>query len=408
MTGQVALAAPSTYGHAVPYAEFARLRREAPVSWVEEPERLRHSSAGLVRERGPGYWAVTTHAAVNTVSREPGIFSSGERGAFLVDPRTRADLEFTRQLLINMDAPQHTRIRRVVSSVFTPRAVSRLRDSIAAHAATVVADVRARGTFDAVTDLAAELPLLVLADLLGVPREDRHLFYRWSNNLVGFDDPEYGGADVDAYRRTFFEAFQYALRIADDRRNHPRDDLASRLAVAGGLTDRQFCQFWLLLIVAGNETTRHLIGGSLRALVEHRAQRDRLIAEPGLLGTAVDELVRYVSPVMQFRRTATKDVELAGAHIRAGDKVVLYYVSANRDETVFDDPDRLDLARTPNPHLAFGIGSHFCLGAHLARLELTLLLEALGPHLATLQQTGPVVRLESAFVNGAKSMPCRI
>jgi cytochrome P450 len=406
------IAHPATYAAGVPHAEFARRRREEPVGWVPEPLLWRHSSGRRIAERGTGFWAVTTHEAVRSVSRRAEEFSSAEKGAFLVDPRSPADLRQTRQLLINMDAPHHVRTRKLVSPVFTPRAVTRLTENVTAHATALVRRVARAGEFDAVGDLAAELPLLVLADLLGMPREDRHLLYRWSNHLVGFDDPEFGGGDVDAYRRTFAEAFQYALQVAADRRKHPTTDLVSRLAnaeLAGErLSDREFCSFWLLLVVAGNETTRHLIAGSLQALVAHPAERDRLVSGTVPMLSAVEELVRWVTPIMQFRRTATRDTDLCGQHIRRGDKVVIYYTSANRDAAVFTDPQRLDLGRAVNPHLAFGIGPHFCLGAHLARFELAALLTAIRPYLAGLAPTGPVTRLESNFVNGAKSMPVRI
>ncbi|MFF5207121.1 cytochrome P450 [Streptosporangium sp. NPDC000396] len=410
--GSPDIAHPATYAAGVPHEEFARRRRTEPVAWVPEPPLWRHSSGGRIAERGTGFWAVTTHEAVLSVSRRAEEFSSGAKGAFLADPRTPADLKQARQLLVNMDAPQHLRIRRLVTSVFTPRAVRALADGVAAHAAALVSQVVRAGRFDVVTDLACELPLLVLSDLLGMPREDRHLLYRWSNHLVGFDDPEYGGGDVDAYRRTFAEAFQYALKLAMQRRENPTGDLISLLANAEvdgrRLSDREFCNFWLLLVVAGNETTRHLISGSLEALAAHPAERDRLVSGAVALPAAVEELLRWVTPIMQFRRTAVRDTELCGRRISAGDKVVVYYVSANRDAAVFADPERLDLSRDPNPHLAFGTGPHFCLGAHLARLELTALLTAMRPHLAAFEPAGPVVRLESNFVNGIKSMPARI
>ncbi|MCI4066473.1 cytochrome P450 [Micromonospora sp. R77] len=403
------VAHPATYGVAVPHAEFTRRRRAEPVGWVEEPALWRHSAAGRIQQRGTGFWAVTTHDAVVEASRQPEVFSSGQRGAFLNDPRTPADLELMRQLLVNMDDPQHTRIRRVATSVFTPRAIRSLADGVQTHVRDLVAAVRARESFDVVTDLAAELPLLVLSDLLGLPRADRHLLYGWSNNLVGFDDPEYGGGDLDAYRRTFVEAFQYALAVADERRADPRDDLISLLANAEvdgrRLRDREFCQFWLLLVVAGNETTRHLLSGALHLLLHDPAVAQQFATAPA--ETAVDEFLRVITPIMQFRRTATRDVHLAGADIRAGDKVVLFYVSANRDERVFAEPQRVDLFRRPNPHLSFGIGPHFCLGSHLARMEAAALLSALRPHLPALRPDGEVVRLESNFVNGMKSMPVR-
>lgn len=403
------IAHPATYARAVPHAEFERRRREEPVGWVPEPALWRHSSAGRIQQRGSGFWAVTTHEAVMEVSRQPEVFSSARRGAFLHDPRTPADLDFMRQLLVNMDAPQHVRIRRIVTSVFTPRAVRSLADTVTRHARELVDAVLQRDTFDAVTDLAAELPLLVLADLLGLPRGDRHLLYRWSNNLVGFDDPEYGGGDVEVYRQTFAEAFQYALAVAVRRRAAPRDDLISLLATAEvdgrRLTDREFCQFWMLLVVAGNETTRHLISGALQLLLHDEALRRRWLGGPLPTATAVDEFLRVVTPIMQFRRTATRDTTLAGTKIAEGDKVVMFYVSANRDAEIFADPHRVDLERTPNPHLSFGMGPHFCLGAHLARMETAALLDAVAPHLPRLATTGPVVRLESNFVNGIKVMP---
>lgn len=410
--GRPNIAHPATYAAGVPHGEFARRRRDAPVSWVDEPLLIRHSAAGQISQRGSGYWAVTTHAAVLAASRRTEDFSSAAKGAFIVDPRTPADLRQTRQLLISMDEPQHVLIRKLVTSVFTPRSVKQMADSIVVHAERLVDKVTGMGEFDVVLDLARELPLLVLCDLLGVPERDRHLLYGWSNHLVGFEDPEYGGGDIDVYRNTFVEAFAYALDLAAQRRANPTDDLVSRLAHAEvdgrRLSDREFCNFWLLLVVAGNETTRHLISGSLDVLSVDAAQRDRLVSGEVAMSTAVDELVRWVTPIMQFRRTARHDTELAGQHIHAGDKVVLYYTSANRDAAVFTEPDRLDLGRDPNPHLAFGIGPHFCLGAHLARLELNCLLTAFRLHLPRLELTGPVVRLESNFVNAVKAMPARI
>jgi cytochrome P450 len=373
---------------------------------------LRHGNGGRLAEQGSGFWAVTSHAAVLDASRRPADFSSAAKGAFLRDPRSRAELEQARQLLINMDDPRHTRIRKLVTAVFTPRSVQELAAGVDAHAGALVRRVVAAGDFDVVADLARELPLLVLCDLLGVPQADRHLLYGWSNRLVGFDDPEYGGGDVDAYRRTFVDAFAYASALGEERRMRPTGDLISRLATVEldgrRLSGREFCNFWLLLVVAGNETTRHLISGSLQALAAHPAERDRLVAGEVSLDTAVDELLRWVTPIMQFRRTATRDTELAGRPIAAGDKVVLYYASANRDGEVFSRPDRLDLGRTPNPHLAFGIGRHFCLGAHLARYELKALLGALAPYLASFEITGPAERMESNFVNGVKAVPARL
>lgn len=406
-----ALSDPATYALAVPHEEFARLRRDVPVAWVREALLRRHGASGTVLHRGSGYWAVTRHAAVVAASRAPEVFSSAAAGAFLTEPKSRDDLERVRQLLVNMDAPQHSRTRRLVSAAFTPRAVRAAHAGIKAHAAAIVDRVVRQRDFDAVRDIAAELPLLVLADLLGIPRSDRGLLLRWSNNLVGFDDPEFGGGDVEAFKQTFVEAFGYAREVAAAKRRRPGDDLVSLLVTSEiegrRLSEREFCHFWILLVVAGNETTRHLLSGSLLELAGRPQLRRRLASDPALVPTAVEEMLRWTTPIMQFRRTATVDTELDGQSISAGDKVVLYYISANRDETVFPRAGELDLGRTPNPHLAFGVGAHFCLGSPLARLEAATVLELLRPHLAGLTTAGPAVRLESNFMNGWKSMPLR-
>ncbi|MEV0005260.1 cytochrome P450 [Micromonospora sp. NPDC050980] len=405
------LADPATYLTGVPHAEFARRRREAPVAWVDEVALTRTDQDGETTSRGRGFWAVTRYAAVSAVSRDPALFSSAAGGAFLADPRTPQDLDRNRQLLINMDAPEHAWVRRLVAGAFTPRAVGRLHELVTRHAEEVVGRAVAAGDVDVVADLAAELPLLVLTDLLGMPATDRKLLFEWSNNLVGFDDPEHGGGSVPRYRDTFAAAFAYVRQLAAQRRARPTEDLMSLLVHAEsdgrGLTDAQLCQLWLLLVIAGNETTRHLISGGVQALLAHPAQRDRLIAEADLTGPAVEELLRWVTPIMQFRRTATRDTVLDGARIAAGDKVVVFYSSANRDPEAFAEADRLDLGRDPNPHLAFGIGPHFCLGAHLARLEMAAFLTAIRPHLAGLRLTGPVRRMRTNFMNAITAMPAR-
>lgn len=344
-------------------------------------------------------------------SRAPKVFSSAAGGAFLGDPRSRADLEQKRQLLVSMDAPEHTAVRRVVSAAMPQRAVRAMAQSVGHHVERVVDAVVAAGEFDAVADLAAELPLLVLADLLGVPRADRALLFSWSNNLVGFDDPEYGGGDVRAFIQTVGEAFSYATELAAARRREPRDDLVS--ALVGGahgapLTESQFCHLWLLMVVAGNETTRHLLSGTLELLADRPNLAHGLASDPSSVGTAMDEMLRWVTPIMQFRRTATIDTSIDDQAVAAGDKIVLYYLSANRDERVFDRPDTVDLRRVPNPHLAFGVGPHYCIGAQLAKIEATALFTALLPHLTRLERAGPTARLESNFMNGIKALPLRL
>lgn len=404
------LSDPMVYVDGVPHDEFERLRRNAPIAWVEEvPVRLRAASRSATSS-GSGYWAVLSHAEIVTISRQPELFSSAARGAFFPDPKSREELERSRQSLINMDAPEHTRLRHAIGSVFTQATVQQLQQSIAEHAEAIAARVVKGDDVDLVRDVAADLPLLVLTDLLGVPREDRALMFEWSNNLVGFDDAEYGGGSIERYQRTFVEAFQYARDLAAARRRAPGDDLISALLqteVDGQrLNDAEFGNLWLLLVVGGNESTRHFLSGSLQALCEWPGERRRFI-ESGETMLAIEELLRWITPIMQFRRTATRDVDIAGVTIAEGEKVVLYYSSANRDERVFPDPHRLDLTRKPNPHLAFGVGPHFCLGARLARAEAATMLAALRPHLDRLRLTAPPVRLSSNFMNGIKSMPAR-
>jgi cytochrome P450 len=408
-TASIVLSDPAAYVAGVPHEEFARLRRESPLVWMPEVPLRRHGKSGAQAFAGPGFWAVTRHADVITVSRQSDAFSSSLRGAFLSDPISANDLERLRQSLINMDAPEHTRLRQAVTDAFTPATVQTLMASIKAHAEAVVARAVEKGAFDIVQDMAAELPLLVLTDLLGVPREDRSLMFEWSNNLVGFDDPEYGQGNVEQYQRTYVEAFLYVRELADAKRRHPGDDLTSKLAVAEvdgrPLTPEEFSSLWLLLVVGGNESTRHFLSGSLQTLAEWPDERRRLIESPQLTRTAVEELLRWISPIMQFRRTVTRELPLHGRQLKAGDKVILYYIAANRDESVFPSPDRLDLGRVANPHLAFGVGPHFCLGARLARVEAAALFDALRPWLAHLEITGAAVRLESNFMNGIKSLP---
>ncbi|MEU5695828.1 cytochrome P450 [Actinosynnema sp. NPDC020468] len=375
-----ALGDPATFTGGVPHALFARLRRERPVAWVDA-----------------GFWAVTRHADISAASRDTALFSSQAQGAFL------HDVPGGRRMLVDLDGDRHRDLRRVLTPLFTPRAVGGLRESVRAHARRLVEAVVGAGEVDVVADLAAELPLLVLCDLLGVPAADRALMLRWSNALVGFDDPRFGGAPEA--QRAVAGLYRYAVDLAEDQRRRGRDDLVGRMASALSVGD--FCALLLLLVVAGNETTRHLIGNGLHVLAAHPAERDRLVADPGLTSSAVAELVRWITPISQFRRTATRDCVLADQPVRRGDRVVLYFASANRDETVVAEPDRLDLGRTPNPHLAFGAGPHYCLGAHLAALEVTVLLDELRPHLRGFEPLAEPTRLASTFVNGVTRFPAR-
>jgi cholest-4-en-3-one 26-monooxygenase len=298
-------------------------------------------------------------------------------------------------------------MRKVVSAGFRPGKVSGMEAHVRELARQVIDRVARRGECDFVSEVAAELPLLVLAELLGVPVEDRVKLFDWSNRLIGVDDPEVGSPS-DA-RVASFEMIMYAADLFAKREKEPRDDLCSALVhgeIDGEkLSAQERCMFFFLLVVAGNETTRNAISGGMLALCEHPEQRARLLADRALLRPAVDEIVRWVTPVMQFRRTATRDTTLGGQSIRENDKVVIYYGSANRDGTVFEDPHTFDIGRDPNPHVGFGIGSHFCLGAHLARLEMRAMFDEILGRIPDVEVAGPVERLRSNFINGIKSMP---
>jgi cytochrome P450 len=323
-------------------------------------------------------------------------------------------------MMLNMDPPAHSRLRRLIGKGFTARQVERLQAGIRERARAIVDGVAARGECDFAYDVAADLPLLTLAEVMGVPLSDRRLLFDWANRIIGYQDEEYGqlapaGAatpPVDPRsREALADMFAYAHALAEHKRTHPADDVITILLQAEidgeRLSDEEFENFFFLLAVAGNETLRNAVPGGMLALIEHPAERARLLADPSLLPTAVEEMLRWVTPVITFRRTATRDTGLAGVPIRAGDKVVVFYASANRDETVFANPDALDVGRTPNEHLTFGSGPHFCLGASLARLQMRVLFEELLRRLPDMELAGPVRRLQSNFQSGIKHMPVR-
>jgi cholest-4-en-3-one 26-monooxygenase len=313
-------------------------------------------------------------------------------------------------LMLNMDPPQHTKFRRLASTGFTPRMIVRMEESIRRAAKIIVDDVISSGGCDFVTKIAAELPLVVIADIMGVPQEDRHLVFDWSNRLIGFDDPEFQTSMDDATIAAS-EMWGYANELAEARKGKEGKDLVTVLVNAEvdgeQLTEMEFDAFFLLLAVAGNETTRNLISGGMLALIEHPEQYARLRAEPAMLPSAVEEMLRWVTPVIHFRRTATRDTEIRGRAIKENDKVVLYYASANRDEEIFTNGGVFDIARTPNEHVAFGIGQHSCLGLNLARLEIRVIFEEILSRLPALELDGNVRRLRSNFINGIKQMPVK-
>jgi len=403
------LSDPTTYLAGPPHAAFDALRAAAPVAWNDErPVALRASeaSSGLPAPPSPGFWAVTAHELVHEVSRHPDVFSSYLGGVqlFNADELTLTGL---RLMMLFMDPPQHSRLRRIISPAFSPRAVDALRGSVARHAREIADGLAGAGSVDLVSAVSKELPTRVLADLLGMPEEDRHLIVEWSDAMIGFEDAELAGDPATAVA-AFSAAMEYGRRVAEDRRANPSDDIMSAVANAEidgeRLTDDDFCMFWILLIIAGNETTRNSLSGSVLALQEHGLW-DEAARAGEVPATGVDELVRHISPVMQFRRTATRDVELGGRHIRAGDKVVMWYTAANRDPAVFADPHALDLTRDPNPHLAFGTGPHFCLGTRLAKLEISVMLRELLTRYPRLRLDGEPERITSSFIAGIDRLP---
>jgi cholest-4-en-3-one 26-monooxygenase len=387
---------PDIYGRGVPHDAFRTLRAEAPVYFHAEPQ-------------GRGYWAISKYDDIVAISKNPETFSSA-RGGTNIEDYPDAEMILLRTLMINMDPPQHVKFRRLVTQGFTPRMIARMEEHVRDIARTIVDDVVGRSEGDFVSAVAAELPLRVITEMMGIPEPDRAKIYDWSNRLIGFDDPEFQTSREDG-KQASMEMWMYANQLAVGRKGKPDKDLVSVLinAEVDGhtLSEMEFDSFFLILAVAGNETTRNLISGGMLALLEHPAQFARLRADRSLVPTAVEEMLRWVTPVMHFRRTATRATEIRGQAIAEGDKVVLLYPSANRDEDVFPDGDVFDVARTPNEHLAFGIGQHSCLGLNLARLEVRVMFEEILARLPDLALAGAVRRLRSNFINGYKEIPVR-
>lgn len=393
----VDLADSATFVEGVPHGYFAWLRDNDPVRFCAEPE-------------GPGFWAVTRYQDCVVVNRDHERFSSYRRGTMPFEIPEQA-VEEQRLMMLNMDPPLHTRYRRLVNKGFTPRMVAELHERI--HAATddIIDAVVDKGEADFVTDIAAQLPLVVIAELLGVPPSERDRMFVWSNRLVGSEDPEYQ-ITPEAATEAAMELYGYAAALFGQKRIDPHADLMSVLAqveVEGErLTDLELELFFLLLTIAGNETTRNLISGAMVAFFDYPEQWQRLRHDRELLPSAVEEMLRFVSPVMNFRRQTTVPVELSGQRIDADEKVVFFHVSANRDESVFEDAQRFDVTRSPNPHMAFGGGGpHFCLGANLARMEIRVMFEHLLDRLPEIEPAGPPERLRSRFINGVKHLPVR-
>ncbi len=404
------------YERAVPHTAFARLRREMPVAWHDEPG------------DNAGFWAVTRWADLVAVHRDHQTFSSQVGGTELEELERDPEAREARRTMLETDPPEHTRLRRMVSRNFTRRSMDRWSDTARALMAETFEEALAGGVgrgaggveVEFVGAVARELPILLISRILGVPDRDTGSLFDWADKIIYHADPDYADVvfdreDTDPYRLLPFRSpasarvFAYARQLADSKRRHPADDVVSLLVAADELSSQNFNTLFLLLVIAGNETTRHALNHGALALAERPDALDRLRAEPALLSSATEEILRFASPQIHFRRTAMTDTEIAGVPVVAGDKVVTWYLSANYDEEAFSDPYTLDLGRDPNRHVTFGGGGpHFCLGSWLARLEVRVFLEELLRRDVRMQVCGEVRRVRSNFINGLKQLPLHV
>lgn len=421
----------ATYDAGPPLEVIDRLRDTEGVVWVDEPP-----APGF--DGGPGYWMILRHADVESVLKNPGVFSSHLGATQVRDPATPKDLEYVRQMMLNMDPPEHTRLRRPLQKSFTARAVTRLEQQIEGHVSAILdrSLTGDGGIIEFSKDIAADLPLLTLADVLGVPAEDRMLMFDWANRVIGFQDPEYatsayfdpskgsaiaqeaialrpapgpdGRMPDPRTREGMPDLYRYAHLLGEQKRANPGSDVMSILMAGQGehstISVEEFENMFWLFAVAGNETLRNGLPGGMQALATHPEQQQLLRQNPDLLEKAVEEMLRWWTPVMVFRRTATRDTEIGGQPIAAGDKVVVSFISANRDPAVFADPDVFDITRDAREHLVFGYGPHFCLGAHLARVQMRTMFRQLLERTSWLEPAGDPVWLRSSFQRGVKSL----
>jgi len=389
---------------------FATLRAEDPIRFMEEME----PPPDIPIPKGPGYWSLTRHADILEVSRNPEVYCSG-RGATSIIDMPPMMLEFFGGM-INLDDPRHGKQRRIVSRGFTPRALGRIEAGIDALGAKLVDRVIEKGECDFVADIAAPLPLEIICDMMGIPESQREMVFERSNRILGLADPDYvapGDNPIAAAMRAGAELDALMKEMAADRRKNPTDDMTTAIITAAEddevLTDAELSSFFILLVVAGNETTRNAISHGMKALCDYPEQRAIWAGDfEGHAGTAVNEIVRWASPVIHMRRTCTRDTTLSGVDLKEGDKVVLWYCSANRDEAVFENPFDFDVLRTPNEHVGFGgPGPHYCMGANLARREIRVMFRQIFARMPDLEITGEPERLVSNFVHGIKRMPCK-
>ncbi|MGW7067332.1 cytochrome P450 [Streptomyces sp. NPDC054855] len=395
---------PDLLQERVPHPEFAQLRQTEPVRWIAQRPRI----SGF---DDSGYWAVTRHADVKYVSTHPELFSSNLNTAVIRFNETisRDQIEVQKLIMLNMDPPEHTRVRQIVQRGFTPRAIRSLEDALRARAGSIVetalANAAADGSFDFVTNVAVELPLQAIAELIGVPQDDRTKIFDWSNKMAAYDDPEYAITE-EVGAEAALEIVSYAMNLAAARKECPAKDIVSQLVAAedeGNLSSDEFGFFVILLAVAGNETTRNAITHGMHAFLTHPEQWELFKRERP--ETTAEEIVRWATPVVSFQRTATQDTEIGDAKIKQGDRVGIFYSSANNDPEVFDEPLNFDITRDPNPHLGFGGGGpHFCLGKSLAVLEINLIFNAIADALPDLRLVSDPRRLRSAWLNGVKEL----
>jgi cytochrome P450 len=388
------LVSASSYSAGHPWEQYAWLRANDPVHWHPEAD-------------GPGFWAITRYEDIRRISRQPKLFSSFARGVMLAEPDDTG-LAAQRQMMLTMDPPQHDRFKLLVSRGFTPKNAQLLTGRITALAREIVDDVIEQGSCDFVHAIAGRLPSGLIAELMGISRADGERLYELTELMHTTDDAV---ASPERRLAAVTEMLTFAAEVADAKRASRGDDIASTLVHAevdgDRLTDGELQWFFLLLVNAGGDTTRNLLAAGLQLLFDHPDERARLLADlDALLPTAVEEMLRYSSPVVNFRRTVMEDTEIHGQRVRAGDKVVVFYGSGNRDEDVFDEPDRFDVGRDPNPHIAFGGGGpHLCLGMHVARIEIKVMLRELLTRMPDLAPAGTPERLASNFIAGVRTMP---